>query len=142
MSDQARRYRKPILQRLLDKTADQGFIFWRSAPIAAHQVLAGVRRWPDMVDVVSLEWREQVINATAYRAPISLDGNPFHPPFVTWLYEEKPIWVLRAVLTRPAPGTVGDFTEIQKPPQVCAILRDALMQKHDSSSESPASAYV
>ena len=95
------------IEALVDEAGKRGFL-WHLFRVDRNgpEVLAGVLRWPSCTDVVVLIDDRQ---SHAYRVPTTGAAvDVFAPGWVHWFYgmseEVGMAWVLRALLTLPAPG--------------------------------------
>jgi hypothetical protein len=90
--------------------------------------VAFVREWPSpttgprVVDVVILFDEER---ASAFRTAIGPGMDVFAPEWVSWWYQAKPVWTLRAMIALPTPGHPDEPKQLGPPPPECTLPEDA-----------------
>lgn len=82
--------------------------------------MAAHLRWPAATDVVIIRDEQ---DATAFRVPADGAVDVLDPRWVTWVYSAGAIWTLRAVLTLPPPGAVGEPVCLMCAPAACCVPR-------------------
>ena len=98
--------------------AKRGYL-WHQFRVDLHgpEVVAGVLRWADCADVLVLIDDDRT---HAYRTPASPDTDVFAPAHVYWWYGNSRdvgmVWVLRALLTLPAPDEPGGLLAVRLAP--------------------------
>ncbi|MEV6621023.1 hypothetical protein AB0M83_02445 [Amycolatopsis sp. NPDC051106] len=79
--------------------------------------------WQDCADVVIIRGEQ---SAVAYRTPADYRTDVLAPEHVTWVYgdDKSAVWVLRAVLSLPRPGSPAEPRNLIPAPPACRIPLD------------------
>jgi hypothetical protein len=82
--------------------------------IAAHF------QWRECADVVIIRDEN---TAVAFRAPVDHTTDVLNPDYVTWVYgdDKSAVWVLRAALSLPRPGSPHEHVQLIDAPPACRI---------------------
>lgn len=106
------------LEALLAKLREQHWTQnkWGRAP--APSLLAHWRQVGGCVDI-ALMFSED--DATAWRTPIRQGSDPWRPDLVWWWYVSSALYVHRAVLSLPEPGTRGAPHDVLTPHHLCRL---------------------
>ncbi|OLF04707.1 hypothetical protein BLA60_39490 [Actinophytocola xinjiangensis] len=82
--------------------------------------LAAHYAWQDCADVVIIR---SETSAVAFRTPTDENTDVLNPEYVTWVYgdDKSAVWVLRAALSLPRPGSQHESIQWMKAPPMCRI---------------------
>ncbi|WP_154814455.1 hypothetical protein [Actinophytocola xinjiangensis] len=127
------------LDLLLEEAGKRGYLWHQfRSDQDGPEVLAGVFGWGRCADVVVLAAEE---GTHAYRTPVESTGDVFSPARVYWWYGRSDgavglpaagmvlpgvgmVWILRALLTLPAPDEPGGLPPLVSAPKGTGVSGD------------------
>lgn len=127
------------LDALIEEAGRRGYL-WYQFRVDQHgpEVLAGVFNWDRCADVVVLTDEN---SAHAYRAPTDTGTDVFAPSHIHWWYGRSDeltgasnivlpgvgmVWILRALLTLPAPSEPGGAPSLVPAPKGTGVPGDRI----------------